>query len=209
MQLRNAQTFLGTVLLLSAGFAACSDVPQHRNEDDRFSSADSVTADTGGKSTDTTVDEIRRPFSSEDPVAPEIAGKTIDGSDFSLSSLHGRVVVVNFWATWCAPCRVEIPAFVRLQTELQSQGLQFVGISVDEGDLDPVRSFAKELGVNYPILLASPELIVAYDDVPALPTTYVIDRAGRIRQRFVGEVDRETLHPVLSGLLAEASPPGE
>lgn len=192
MQIRNARAFLRTVLLVSVGVAACNDVPQHRSEDTSFSLGDSVTTDTGQTAADISVDTTNSPSGPQDSLAPEIAGKTIDGGDFSLSSLRGSVVVVNFWATWCAPCRVEMPDFVGLQTELRSQGLQFVGISVDDDDLDPIRRFAQELGVNYPILLATPELIGAYEGVPALPTTYVIDRGGRIRQRFVGEVNRDT-----------------
>ncbi|MCW5624049.1 MAG: TlpA family protein disulfide reductase [Burkholderiales bacterium] len=119
----------------------------------------------------------------------------LEGGQSSLSKWNGKVLVVNFWATWCAPCRAEMPVFVRMQSELGGKGLQFVGVAIDEQP--KVRMFAQEIGVNYPILvgeLDAVELARAFGNtLGALPFTVVIDRNGQIVRTFLGELNEAKL----------------
>jgi peroxiredoxin len=127
---------------------------------------------------------------------------THDGGTFTLSDHRGDVVVLNFWATWCLPCLAEIPKFVQLQEDLREQGVQFVGVSQDEGGLETIRAFAEEVEVNYP-LVPDPDLDVSasFGGVPILPTTFVIDREGAIRASAYGALNREELLELLDGLI--------
>lgn len=133
--------------------------------------------------------------------APDFERASMDGSMLRLSSFRGRVVVLNFWATWCTPCRVEIPEFIEMQQQMH--GVQFVGVSLDEEGFDVVRPYAEEMGITYPLVIGDDSLAADFGGVMGLPTTYVIDREGRIRQRFVGMVNEATLRPILAGLLTE------
>lgn len=137
------------------------------------------------------------------PPAPDFELTTLDGASFHLASQRGKVVVINFWATWCAPCRVEIPGFLALQRELEATGLRFIGVSLDDEGFEVVRPFATEMGISYPLVIGDEELAASYGGIEALPTTFVLDRRGRIRQRFIGMVDDEVLRPVLDDLLRE------
>lgn len=133
--------------------------------------------------------------------APDFERTAMDGSMLRLSSLRGRVVVLNFWATWCTPCRVEIPEFLKMQEEID--GVQFVGVSLDEEGFDVVRPYAEAMRITYPLVIGDDSLAADFGGVMGLPTSYVIDRDGRIRERFVGMVDEETLRPILQKLLKE------
>lgn len=133
--------------------------------------------------------------------APPFSLPTLKGDTFRLAAASGKVVVLNLWATWCAPCREEIPTFVALQNEFGGQGLQFVGMTMDEGGFDEVRGFLDEVGgVNYPIVEGE-GVAEQFGEVWGLPTTYIIDRQGRLRYRMIGQVDRERLLPVVRALL--------
>jgi cytochrome c biogenesis protein CcmG/thiol:disulfide interchange protein DsbE len=117
-------------------------------------------------------------------VQPFIA-TDIGGTPVSLSSLRGKVVLVNFWATWCPPCREEIPDLVALQARYKDE-LQIVGISQDSGSAADVARFAREHGMNYPTVMSTPDIERLFPNVYALPTTFVIDREGRLAQKHVG-----------------------
>lgn len=127
----------------------------------------------------------------------------LDGQSQPLSRWRGKVLVVNLWATWCAPCREEIPAFVRLQDKYRAQGLQFVGIAIDRRD--PVRAFAREFGMNYPVLLGGIETVEmsrrAGNRVGALPFTIIIDRNGKIAGTELGGIDDAKLQGIIESLL--------
>jgi thiol-disulfide isomerase/thioredoxin len=132
-----------------------------------------------------------------------IALPDIDGREQPLGQWKGKVVVVNFWATWCAPCREEMPEFVRAQTDLGGKGLQFVGIAVDQ--LDKVQPFAKEIGVNYPVLIGgygAMELSKAFGNrLMALPFTLVIDRQGGVAHTQLGPLKEAQLRSIVGQLL--------
>ena len=135
--------------------------------------------------------------------ALQVSLATLDNGKASLAQWQGKVLVVNFWATWCAPCRKEIPEFVKMQADLESKGLQFVGIAIDEAD--PVRTYAKQVGINYPILIGeldATELGRALgNEMGGLPFTVVFDRGGRVVKTVLGGTNEAHLAPILQPLL--------
>ncbi|MDT7602257.1 MAG: cytochrome c-type biosis protein [Acidobacteriota bacterium] len=133
--------------------------------------------------------------------APEIELKTLDGQPFSLASLRGRVVILNFWATWCVPCRAEIPDLSAMQRDLASRGLTVVGVSADD-TADDVRDFQKELKQDYTVVLGTSAAKAQYG-VVGLPRTFIIDRAGRIRRTIPGERARAQFEADVLPLLDE------
>lgn len=139
-------------------------------------------------------------------IAATILGSSLtdlEGGPQTLAKYRGRVLIINYWATWCAPCREEIPLFVRLQRELGDKGVQFAGIAIDQPD--KVRAFANEFQVNYPMLIAGIEAVElsrrAGNKAGVLPYTLVLDRSGAIAASLVGGITearmREQLRPLL------------
>lgn len=118
--------------------------------------------------------------------APDFTLESIDGKNIQLSSYKGQAVLLNFWATWCGPCKIEMPWFVELQKEYGPQGLQIVGVAMDDASKDEIAKFVKEMGVNYPILLGKEAVGQDYGGVNVLPTTFFIDRDGKIVAREFG-----------------------
>lgn len=114
----------------------------------------------------------------------------LDGSKFKLTDYKGKVLIVNIWATWCGPCRHEIPAFVKLQAELKEKGLEIIGLNVDDEDtLDMIKAFGKELNVNYDLVTSEEELFGEFyyvSKMNAIPQSFLIDREGRLLGVFVG-----------------------
>jgi thiol-disulfide isomerase/thioredoxin len=140
------------------------------------------------------------------PVAP-VAFTDLDGRAYNLGDLKGKVVLVNFWATWCPPCLAEIPDLIDLQEKYRDQIL-VVGVSEDEEPVEVVRKFAAERGVNYPIVMVTPELRDAFPLVVALPTTFVLDRDGRLAKKHVGQLrhaETEVIARALSGLSVDST----
>jgi thiol-disulfide isomerase/thioredoxin len=123
----------------------------------------------------------------------------LDGQRQALSQWRGKVLVVNFWATWCPPCREEIPGFVRLQRELADKNVQFVGVAIDQGN--KVNDFARELGINYPLLLGEDSALELQRQLGnqsgGLPFTVVIDSTGKLVSRHIGGISADQLHTTL------------
>ena len=135
--------------------------------------------------------------------APDVEFQTLAGKPFRLKELQGQVVLLNFWATYCIPCREEIPALNSLQAELQPQGLAIVGASLDD-DIDGVNAYQAEVAkFEYQVLLGGSDAKVKYEQ-SVLPTTYLIDRQGRIRQKIIGARDKAGWEAAVKPLLAEA-----
>lgn len=139
-------------------------------------------------------------------VAATILGSTLhtlDGVPQTLAGLRGKILVINYWATWCAPCREEIPLFVRLQQEYETKGVQFVGIAVDQAD--KVRDFAQEFKINYPLLIAGIDAVElsrkAGNKAGVLPYTLVLDRTGKIAASLVGGLSEARMRAQLAPLL--------
>jgi len=118
--------------------------------------------------------------------APNFTLETLDGKNVSLSDYRGKAVLVNFWATWCGPCKIETPWLVELQNQYGSQGLQVVGVAMDDSGKDEIAKFAKDMGVNYPVLLGKEAVGDAYGGVPALPESFFVGRDGKITDRIIG-----------------------
>jgi peroxiredoxin len=137
--------------------------------------------------------------------APNFVGRTLEGDRFRLQEHRGEVVVVNVWATWCPPCRVEMPGFVDLQRELGDEGVQFVGIAVDREGAEAVRPFVKEQGINFP-QIANPSVAARHFPGEVVPRTYVIDKQGRIRYSHSGVLLKWALGDALETLAGEAGP---
>lgn len=116
---------------------------------------------------------------------PDLTMETLDGRSISMADQRGKVVLVNFWATWCGPCREEVPFLVQL-AERYPDHLTVIGVSEDQGSTDAVAAFAAEYGVNYPIVMSTPEIKRAFPGVFALPTSFVVDPEGRIVESHVG-----------------------
>jgi thiol-disulfide isomerase/thioredoxin len=125
------------------------------------------------------------------------------GKEQSIGQWRGKVVVVNFWATWCAPCREEMPEFVKAQTEFGSRGLQFVGIAVD--DADKAARFSKELGLNYPTLIGGYGAVelsrTLGNRLAALPFSIVVDRQGNVAHTQLGPLKEDQLRSIVGKLL--------
>ena len=117
--------------------------------------------------------------------APEFKLKDLAGRDLSLEKSRGKVILLNFWATWCGPCREEIPELIALQNRYKDR-LQIIGLVVDDDDEKEIRSVIESEGINYPVALADPETRFAYGGIAALPTVFVINTEGRVVQKHVG-----------------------
>jgi thiol-disulfide isomerase/thioredoxin len=127
----------------------------------------------------------------------------LDGARQRLENWKGKVIVVNFWATWCAPCRKEIPELIRAQQGLRDRGLQIVGIAVD--DADKAKSYAAEIGINYPVLVAGLDGVAlsrtAGNNMEALPYTVVLDRTGKVAASHLGDLNQAQLEKLVAPLL--------
>jgi len=145
---------------------------------------------------------VARPVSTLPVVGPSPAWSTIDleGKPISAESLQGKVVVVDFWATWCPPCVYEIPGYVYLQKKYADQGLVIVGFSVDQ-NAAAVPPFAKKYGINYPIAIVGEEMAELFGGLEGTPMTFLIDREGNIRHKKIGAMETDDYEKLLAPLL--------
>ena len=145
-------------------------------------------------------------FARNAPLVADFSSIALDGRLLTSADWRGKVTIVNFWATWCPPCRTEIPEFIALQ-EKYRHSLQIIGVSLDEGSPDVVRAFATEHGINYPIVMMTDDFRRGFPGVFALPTSFVLDPRGRIVQRHVGLISISVYEQevrALAGLDADA-----
>lgn len=133
--------------------------------------------------------------------APDIARADLRGAPVSLAALRGKVVLLNFWATWCAPCRVEMPRFVAWQKQYGVDGLQIVSVSIDDSE-PPARALVERMHLDYPVVMGDAKLGERYGGVLGVPVTFLIDRRGVIRARIDGETDLGALQGKIEAMLA-------
>ena len=138
--------------------------------------------------------------------APAFNLKTFDGKWVRLSDLRGRPVVLDFWATWCRPCRTSMPHLEDIQKRYEARGLVVIGLSVDEGSQTEVRRFAQNLGVTFRLGMANDRVLDDYGPIRYLPTTFFIDRNGQMVRRVRGYLDPETLQGYTDELFAPPAP---
>lgn len=173
-------------IALIAGLSACE------SEDDARSEAPKTSMEArSGKTYET------------DPVpAPDLELQTLNGEPLNLAEQKGKVLLVNFWATWCAPCRKEIPDLIDLHAEYESEGLRVIGVATDQEGAEAVRPFAEKHKINYPIVLDTSKTVQSnFDSMYGLPTTYVVNPEGQIVRRVLGIFPVEEMRPTLEEML--------
>lgn len=138
--------------------------------------------------------------------APEFALQTLDGNTLRLADLRGKAVLLNFWATWCPPCKEEIPWFVELQKQYGPQGLQIVGVAMDDAGHDAIAKFAADMKIDYPVLLGTDQVADQYGGVEALPTTFYIGRDGKVVARVFGLTSHKDIEENIRLALAKGQP---
>ncbi len=137
------------------------------------------------------------------PLAPQLVLTDLNNQVFNTSALKGKVVVVNFWAAWCTPCAEEVPKFIAMQEKYRDQGLQIIGISIDDSGSE-LRGFYHRYGVNYPVIEGSPQIVQAYGGILGLPTTFIIGRDGRIEKKLTGATDFADLEKDVAAYLSKS-----
>ncbi len=181
MSLFRVSAAICTALLLGSVFSGCSSSPPGV-------SAASVKAD-----------KERKP-------APDFALKDADGKVVHLSDYRGKVVLLDFWATWCGPCKIEIPWFMQMERQNKDRGFEVVGVAMDDEGWEAVKPFISQLGVNYRVVIGNDTTAQMYGGVDALPTTFLIDRAGRIAAVHIGLTSKKDFEDGVEQLLQGASP---
>jgi thiol-disulfide isomerase/thioredoxin len=133
--------------------------------------------------------------------APAFNVRTLEGKPLRLADLKNKPVILDFWATWCGPCRASMPHLSSMQSRYEKQGLSVVGMSVDDGGPQNVKKFASQLGVKFTLAMANDEILDAYGPIRSIPTTFFINRKGDIVRRVVGYIDGETMEDYVKEIL--------
>jgi cytochrome c biogenesis protein CcmG/thiol:disulfide interchange protein DsbE len=139
------------------------------------------------------------------PDVPQFSFTSLDGKTVAMKDLANKVVIVDFWATWCGPCREEIPHLNELYAELKGQGLEIVGISMDTTGTDDVKDFAREFRIQYPIVMGDEKVAESFGGILGLPTKFIVDRKGKIAKKYVGLPPAEDLARIVKGLVGGMS----
>jgi thiol-disulfide isomerase/thioredoxin len=135
--------------------------------------------------------------------APAWELKNLDGATVRSDQFAGKVIVVDFWATWCPPCRAEIPGYVELQKKYGKDGFAIIGVSLDQAGPEVVKAFAVKNAVNYTMVMGTDAVVAAFGGVEAIPTTFLIDRAGQIRDRKLGAEETAEYEKKVLSVLGE------
>ena len=136
--------------------------------------------------------------------APAFTLQDLNGKNVSLEGLRGKVVILDFWATWCPPCVKEIPHFVELHEQYKDKGVEIVGISLDREGVNVVKPFVQKFQIKYPIMMTDGKVDKAFGGITNIPTTFIIDSGGNIIKKYVGYNDKSVFETDIQKLLAEA-----
>src|SRR5437762_12175807 len=136
-------------------------------------------------------------------VAPDFSLESLEGKNVRLSDLRGKAVLLNFWSTWCTPCKIEMPWFVEMQKQYGPEGLQVVGVAMDDASPEDIGKFAKDLGVNYPVLIGKEAVGDAYGGIPFMPETFYIGRDGKVVDKVVGLIGKSEIAENVKKALAQ------
>jgi len=137
----------------------------------------------------------------DEGMAPDFKLPTASGGTVQLSKLRGKVVVVNFWATWCGPCRGEIPGMLEVYQKYKDKGFEIVGISVDRDGWGVINPLVKKMKITYPVVLGNGEITDAYGGIDAIPTTFFVDRKGHVLKRHVGGMSKAEFEETIKSFL--------
>ncbi len=181
MQVIRLSAALCTAILLGSMFSGCSRSPSEVR-------AANVKAD------------------KDRQTAPDFALKDADGKVVHLSDYKGKVVLLDFWATWCGPCKIEIPWFMEMQRQNKDRGFEVVGVAMDDEGWEAVKPFISQLGVNYRVVIGNDTTAQLYGGVDALPTTFLIDRSGKIAAVHIGLTSKKDFEDAVEQLLQGGSP---
>jgi thiol-disulfide isomerase/thioredoxin len=135
------------------------------------------------------------------PEAVDFQLMNLDGEEIRLSDFSGEVVVLNFWATWCFPCRIEIPHLIDLYSRYRFQGLTVIGVALDTVGPELIKEFVREMNINYPVLIGNEKIANDFGGIFGIPTTFVIDQERMIQNRYVGLADESVLERDILALL--------
>lgn len=134
--------------------------------------------------------------------APDFALKSVDGKTVKLSDYKGKVVILDFWATWCPPCRKGIPDLIELKNEFGKKGVEIIGISVDsKNTIAEVPSFVKDKKINYPVVYADKKVVSDYGGIESIPTSFIVDKSGKIVNKMIGLYPKDTYVDEINKLL--------
>ena len=145
--------------------------------------------------------------SSTAEAAPQFSFTSLEGKTVALRDLGNKVVIVDFWATWCPPCREEIPHLNELYSKLKGRGLEIVGVSMDTDGTDGVKDFAREYKIQYPLVMGDEKMAESFGGIIGLPTTIIIDRNGKIAKKYVGLPPAADMASVVQELVQGGSGP--
>lgn len=155
-----------------------------------------------GDKKDTAKTESRAGVVGSKPGAYAFKLETLDGRKVALDDYKGKVLILDFWDTWCAPCRMEIPHFIELYDQYNDMGLEILGVAFGREGKDAVVDFSRQYNINYPNALASRDFIQGYGPMNSIPTTFIIDQKGNIHKKFIGYRSKEIFESEIRALLS-------
>ncbi|MDI6809407.1 MAG: TlpA disulfide reductase family protein [Candidatus Eisenbacteria bacterium] len=135
--------------------------------------------------------------------APDFTLKDLSGNDVTLSNFKGKVVLIDFWATWCGPCKMEIPHLKELYSQYKKEGFEVIGISLDRGGMRVVKPFVEKYGMEYTTVMGTDDVVKAYGGIRGIPTAFLISRDGFIIKKYVGYQKKSVFEEVIKRLLSE------